>query len=384
MNQSVRPSVAPIPFIDVGAQRRRLGRAIDDAITRVTEHCQFIQGPEVAEFEARLAEFCGARYAVGCASGTDALMLVLMAKGIGPGDAVICPAFTFCATAEVVVLLGATPVFADVDADTFNLNAASVKRAIATAKRHGLTPKALIPVDLFGLPADYDALLPVAKEAGLYVLDDAAQGFGAIYKGRKLGIVAPATATSFFPAKPLGCYGDGGAVLTDDAGLVEVLKSLRVHGQGTDKYDNVRIGMTSRLDTVQAAVLIEKLKIFADEIEARDRAARRYAEALKDVCVVPVVPEGMTSIWAQYTIRLKAGVRDGLAVKLKAQGIPTAIYYPKPLHRLEAYKRFPVADNGIPTTDQLSEEVISLPMHAYLDAATQDRVIEAVRAALRP
>jgi dTDP-4-amino-4,6-dideoxygalactose transaminase len=384
MNQSVRPSVAPIPFIDVGAQRHRLGRAIDDAIARVTAHCQFIQGPEVAEFEARLAEFCGARYAVGCASGTDALMLVLMAKGIGPGDAVICPAFTFCATAEVVVLLGATPVFADVDADTFNLNATSVKRAVATAKRHGLKPKALIPVDLFGLPADYDALLPVAKEEGLFVLDDAAQGFGATYKGRKLGIVAPATATSFFPAKPLGCYGDGGAVLTDDAGLVEVLKSLRVHGQGTDKYDNVRIGMTSRLDTVQAAVLIEKLKIFADEIEARDRAARRYAEGLKDVCTVPVVPGGMTSIWAQYTIRLKPEVRDGLAVKLKAQGIPTAIYYPKPLHRLEAYKRFPVADNGIPTTDQLSEEVISLPMHAYLDAATQDRVIEAVRAALRP
>jgi dTDP-4-amino-4,6-dideoxygalactose transaminase len=384
MNQTVRTAAAPIPFIDVGAQRRRLGRAIDDAIARVTEHCQFIQGPEVAEFEARLAEFCGARYAIGCASGTDALMLVLMAKGIGPGDAVICPAFTFCATAEVVVLLGATPVFADVDADTFNLNAASVKRAVATAKRHGLVPKALIPVDLFGLPADYDALLAVAAAEGLYVLDDAAQGFGATYKGRKLGVIAPATSTSFFPAKPLGCYGDGGAVLTNDAGLVEVLKSLRVHGQGTDKYDNVRIGMTSRLDTVQAAVLIEKLKIFADEIAARDRAARRYAEGLKDVCIVPVVPDGMTSVWAQYTIRLKPGVRDGLAVKLKAQGIPTAVYYPKPLHRLEAYKRFPVADNGIPTTDQLSEEVISLPMHAYLDAATQDRVIEAVRAALRP
>ncbi|HEY5965741.1 MAG TPA: DegT/DnrJ/EryC1/StrS family aminotransferase [Xanthobacteraceae bacterium] len=384
MNQSVRTPVAPIPFIDVGAQRRRLGRAIDDAIARVTEHCQFIQGPEVAEFEARLAEFCGARHAVGCASGTDALMLVLMARGIGPGDAVICPAFTFCATAEVVVLLGATPVFADVDADTFNLDATSVKRAAATAKRRGLAPKALIPVDLFGLPADYDALLAVAKEEGLYVLDDAAQGFGATYKGRKLGVIAPATSTSFFPAKPLGCYGDGGAVLTDDAGLVDVLKSLRVHGQGTDKYDNVRIGMTSRLDTVQAAVLIEKLKIFADEIEARDRAARRYADGLKEICIVPVVPEGMTSVWAQYTIRLRPGVRDDLAVKLKAQGVPTAIYYPKPLHRLEAYKRFPVADNGIPTTDQLAQEVISLPMHAYLDAATQDRVIEAVRAALRP
>jgi len=384
MNQTVRSPIAPIPFIDVGAQRRRLGRAIDDAIERVTTHCLFIQGPEVAEFEARLAEFCGARYAVGCASGTDALMLVLMARGVGPGDAVICPAFTFCATAEVVVLLGATPVFADVDAETFNLNAGSVKRAVATAKRLGLKPKVLIPVDLFGLPADYDALLAVAKNENLFVLDDAAQGFGAMYKGRKLGTVAPATATSFFPAKPLGCYGDGGAVLTDDAGLVELLKSLRVHGQGTDKYDNVRIGMTSRLDTIQAAVLIEKLKIFADEIEARDRAARRYSEGLSDVVIVPEVPDGMTSVWAQYTIRLKPGVRDELAAKLKAQGVPTAIYYPKPLHRLEAYKNYPVADNGIPTTDQLSEEVISLPMHAYLDAVTQDRVIEAVRAALRP
>jgi dTDP-4-amino-4,6-dideoxygalactose transaminase len=216
------------------------------------------------------------------------------------------------------------------------------------------------------------------------MLDDAAQGFGAHYQGRKLGAIAPATATSFFPAKPLGCYGDGGAILTDDAGLVEVLKSLRVHGQGSDKYDNVRIGMTSRLDTMQAAVLIEKLKIFPDEIAARDRAAQRYAEGLRDVAIVPSVPEGSTSVWAQYTIRLKPGVRDGLAAALKAQGIPTAVYYPKPLHRLEAYRHFPVVDNGIPVTDQLAEEVISLPMHAYLDGPTQDRVIDAVRAALKP
>jgi len=384
MNQSVRAPLAPIPFIDVGAQRRRLGRAVDDAISRVTTHCQFINGPEVVEFESQLAAFCGARYAVGCASGTDALMLVLMAKGIGPGDAVICPAFTFCATAEVVVLVGATPVFADVDADTFNLSATSVQRAVATAKRHGLKPKALITVDLFGLPADYDALLAVAKAEGLFVLDDAAQGFGAAYKGRKLGTIAPATATSFFPAKPLGCYGDGGAILTDDAGLVEVLKSLRVHGQGADKYDNVRIGMTSRLDTMQAAVLIEKLKIFADEIDARDKAARRYGEGLRDVAIVPEVPEGLSSVWAQYTIRLKPGIRDALAAKLKAQGIPTAIYYPKPLHRLEAYRQYPVVDNGIPVTDQLADEVISLPMHAYLDEPTLDRVIEAVRSVLKP
>src|SRR4051812_14636481 len=370
MNPRARVDSAPIPFIDVGAQRRRLGRSIDDAITRVTSHCQFLGGPEVAAFETDLAAFCGARYAVGCASGTDALMLVLMARGIGPGDAVLCPAFTFCATAEVVVLLGATPVFADVDPVTFNIAPSSLLRAVATAKRHGLKPKIVIPVDLFGLPADHDAIAAIAKSEGLYVLDDAAQGVGATYKGRKLGSLAPATATSFFPAKPLGCYGDGGAILTDDPTLVELLKSLRVHGQGAEKYDNVRIGMTSRLDTIQAAVLIEKLKIFADEIEARDRVARRYAAGLADVAIVPAIPEGLTSIWAQYTIRLKPGVRDGLAAKLKAQGIPTAIYYPKPLHRLEAYKRFPVADNGIPTTDQLAEEVISLPMHAYLDGTT--------------
>jgi dTDP-4-amino-4,6-dideoxygalactose transaminase len=383
MNQRARVDSTSIPFIDVGAQRRRLGGAVDQAIARVTHHCQFINGPEVAAFESDLAAFCGARYAVGCASGTDALMLVLMARGIGRGDAVICPAFTFCATAEVVALVGATPVFADVDAVTFNLDPVSLRRAVATAKRAGLAPKAVIPVDLFGLPADHVGIEAVAKAEGLYVLDDAAQSFGATHQGRKLGTLAPATATSFFPAKPLGCYGDGGAVVTDDPALVEILKSLRVHGQGTDKYDNVRIGMTSRLDTIQAAVLIEKLKIFAEEIEARNRVADRYAAGLRDVAIVPVVPEGYTSVWAQYTIRLKPGVRDQLAAALKAQGVPTAIYYPKPLHRLDAYRHFPVVDNGIPVSDQLSAEVVSLPMHAYLDPPTQDRVIEAVRKSLK-
>jgi dTDP-4-amino-4,6-dideoxygalactose transaminase len=383
MNQSVRVSLPPIPFIDVAAQRRRLGRSIDDAIARVTSHCQFLGGPEVAQFEADLAAFCGARHAVSCASGTDALLLVLLARKIGPGDAVICPAFTFCATAEVVALLGATPVFADVDAASFNLDAASLRRAIATARRYKLAPKIVIPVDLFGLPADHDAIAAVAKAEGLYVLDDAAQGFGAHYHGRALGTLSPATATSFFPAKPLGCYGDGGAVLTDDGVLADTLRSLRVHGQGSDKYDNVRIGLTSRLDTIQAAVLIEKLKIFAEEIAARTAIARRYGERLGDVATVPAVPEGLTSIWAQYTIRVKPDARAALAASLKAQGIPTAIYYSKPLHRLEAYRHFPVVDNGIPVTDRLADEVISLPMHAYLDAPSQDRVIEAVRAALR-
>ncbi len=383
MNKHTRLDAAPIPFIDLAAQRRRLGARIDHAIARVTAHCQFILGPEVRALETALAEFCGVRHAISCASGTDALSLVLMAQGIGPGDAVICPSFTFCATAEVAALCGATPVFADVAADTFNLDPGCLKRAIATARARGLKPRAVIPVDLFGLPADHDAIAEIARRENLFVLDDAAQAFGAVYKGRKLGSLADATATSFFPAKPLGCYGDGGAVLTDDDALAEAVVSLRVHGQGSDKYDNVRIGLTGRLDTIQAAVLIEKLKIFSDEIEARQQIARRYGDGLRDLAIVPRVPEGYTSVWAQYTIRLKPGMRDRLAQALRSEGIPTAIYYPKPLHRQTAYRYFPVAEGGLPVSDSLADEVISLPMHPYLDGATQDRIIEALRRALR-
>jgi dTDP-4-amino-4,6-dideoxygalactose transaminase len=382
MNQHIRVDGAPIPFVDVAAQRRRLGDRIDIAVARVLEHCQFIMGPEVREVEADLAAFCGARHALTVASGTDALLLVLMAMGVGRGDAVFCPAFTFCATAEVVALAGATPVFVDVDEATFNLDPASLARAIEPARRLGLTPKAVIPVDLFGLPADYEAIASVAAAEGLTVIADAAQSFGASYRGREVGTLAPVTATSFFPAKPLGCYGDGGAVFTDDDKLAEIIRSLRFHGQGTGKDDNVRIGMTGRLDTIQAAVLIEKLKIFAEEIEARERAAQRYHDGLGDVAVVPRRPSDLTSVWAQYTIRLPAGRRDGLADSLRHQGIPTAVYYPKPLHRQEAYRHFPVAGNGLPVTDRLAEEVLSLPMHGYLDEATQDRVIAAVRSAL--
>lgn len=382
MNQHTRIDAKPIPFIDVAAQRRRLGFAIDDAVSRVLDHCQFLMGPEVFEFEAKLAEFCGAKYALSCASGTDALVLVLMAKEIGPGDAVFCPSFTFCATAEAVALVGATPVFVDVHAESFNIAAESLKKAVVTAKKNGLRPKAVIPVDMFGLAADHDAIAAVANGENLFVLDDAAQGFGATYKGRKLGIFGHATATSFFPAKPLGCYGDGGAVLTDDAELLERLKSLRVHGHGKDKYDNIHIGMTARLDTIQAAVLIEKLKIFAEEIVARDRIAKRYNAALADVAIVPKVADGFTSVWAQYTLRLKPGQRVPFADALKAMGVPTAIYYPIPLHRQVAYKKYPSAEGGLPVTERLSDEVISLPMHAYLDDPTQDRIIAAVREAL--
>lgn len=382
MNQHARID-APLPLIDVAAQRRRLGTRIDDAVRRVMDHCQFINGPEVRELERALSEFCGAKHSIGVASGTDALVLVLMAKGIGRGDAVICPSFTYAASPESVVLAGATPVFCEVEEKTFNIDPAGIERAVAAAKKAGLTPKALMTVDLFGLPADYEAINPVAERLGLYVIDDAAQAFGADAKGRRIGTLAPVTTTSFFPAKPLGCYGDGGAIFTDDDALADLIRSLRNHGQGADRYDNVRIGMTGRLDTIQAAVLIEKLKIFADETVARERIARRYNAALSDIVRVPHLSNEHTCVWAQYTIRVSGGRRDALAKALGAQGIPTAQYYPVPSHRQGAYRDYPVAEGGLAVTEKLAGEVISLPMHAYLDEPTQDRIVAAVRGALR-
>ncbi len=373
---------APLPFIDLGAQRRRMGPAIEEAILKVVRHGGYIMGPEVAAFEAALADFCGAKHVISCSNGTDALKLVLLAKGVKAGQAVLCPSFTFAATAEVVALVGATPVFVDVHADTFNMDPASLEAGIATAKAAGLEPVGVIAVDLFGQAADYDPIEKIAKAHGLWLMDDAAQGFGASYKGRKLGTIGMATATSFFPAKPLGCYGDGGAVMTDDDALADVLRSLRIHGQGSDKYDNVRIGITGRLDSIQAAVLIEKLKIFPDEIAARDRIAARYSALLGTSVTVPVLLAGATSVWAQYTIRIAGKKRDHVAAALKAEGIPTAIYYPKPLHRQTAYKAFPVAGNGLPNSDKIADEVLALPMHPYLDEATQDRIVAAVKKAL--
>jgi dTDP-4-amino-4,6-dideoxygalactose transaminase len=381
MNQHLRTE--PVPFIDLGAQRRRLGTSIDEAVGRVLTHCQFIGGPEVTQLEAALAAYSGAKHVISCASGTDALLMVLMAKGVGPGDAVFCPSFTFCATGEAAALTGASPVFVDVDETTFNMDAASLKRAVATARKLGLKPKAVIPVDLFGQPADHDAIAAVAQAEGMFVLDDAAQGFGATYKGKRIGTSALATSTSFFPAKPLGCFGDGGAIFTDDDQLADDLRSIRVHGQGSDKYDNVRLGLTGRLDTIQAAVLLEKLKIFDDEIAARNKVAERYARSLGNIVTVPRVTEGNMSIWACYTIRLPKGTdRDAFAAALKAQGVPSAIYYVKSMHMQTAYSKYPVVDGGLPVCEALSADVISLPVHAYLDEATQDRVIKAVRDAL--
>jgi dTDP-4-amino-4,6-dideoxygalactose transaminase len=380
MNQHLRPE--PVPLIDLAAQRRRLGKSIDEAISSVLDHCQFINGPEVVQLEAALAAFTGAKHVVSCASGTDALLMVLMAKGVGRGDAVLCPSFTFCATGEAVALTGATPVFVDVDETTFNMAVPSLERGIAAARKLGLRPKAVMPVDMFGQSADHDPIAAIAAAEGLFVLDDAAQAFGATYKGRRLGTSALATATSFFPAKPLGCFGDGGAILTDDDELADTLRSIRVHGQGSDKYDNVRFGLTGRLDTMQAAILIEKLKIFEDEIAARNEVAERYGQGLGNVVSIPRLASGCTSVWAQYTIRLPQGSdRNSFAATLKAQGIPTAIYYPKSMHQQTAYRDFPVADGGLPVSEKLSNDVISLPMHAYLDEPTQDRIIKAVRGA---
>jgi dTDP-4-amino-4,6-dideoxygalactose transaminase len=372
----------PLPFLDLAAQRQRLGDRIDVAIARVLDHGQFILGPEVRLLESELGQFCGAREVVSCANGTDALALILMAKGVGEGDAVFCPSFTFAATAEVVAWCGATPVFVDVQADTFNIDPVSLEMAIKTAKQHGLAPVGLISVDLFGQPADYDELERICAAHELWLLSDAAQSFGATFKQRNVGTIGCATATSFFPSKPLGCYGDGGAVFTDDAELANLLRSLRVHGEGADKYDNVRIGMNARLDTIQAAVLIEKLKIFRQELEQRNVVAARYNTALADVVTTPIVREDRTSIWAQYTIRVAAAARDNLADTLKAEGIPTAIYYRTPLHRQTAYRHYPAAGNGLPVSEMVAREVISLPMHPYLRPDVQDRIIAAVRGAL--
>ena len=371
-----------LPFIDLGAQRRRLGSLVDDAIMRVVDHGQYIMGPEVGQIESDLSAFCGAKHVVSCGNGTDALALVLMAKGVRPGDAILCPSFTFAATAEVVAWLGATPVFVDIHEDTFNLDPESLEAAIRTARDLKLNVVGLIPVDLFGAAADYDSILPICEREGLWVLCDAAQSFGGSYKGRRLGTFGLATTTSFFPAKPLGCYGDGGAIFTDDDELASILRSLRNHGQGVDRYDNVRIGINGRLDTMQAAVLIEKLKIFPEEIATRNEVADRYAQGLGDVAITPIVQDGVVSTWAQYSIRVAPEKRDALGPALRDRGVPTAIYYPKPLHRQTAYRHYPSPGNGLPVSDKVAAEVIALPMHPYLDRETQERIISDVRACL--
>ena len=365
-----------IPFIDLQAQRRRLGDSLKRAIDEAVEGGQWILGPQVAALEERLASFAKVKHAVACANGTDALLLVLRAWDIGPGDAVFVPAFTFAATGEVVALAGATPVFVDVEDDTFNISLLSLEAALAMVRREGvLRPKAVIPVDLFGQPADYRRLEPFVEREKLLMLCDTAQGFGATLNGRVTGSIGDAATTSFFPAKPLGCYGDGGACFTNDAGLADALRSLRMHGQGKDRYEHPRIGLNSRLDTIQAAILIEKLRIFPDEIVQRDRVASRYNAGLATNRIrTPVLIEGAQSVWAQYTIQVDN--RAKVQADLKDQGIPTAVYYPIPLSRQKAYAQFPAVPT--PNSERLADRVVSLPMHPYLDEPTQDRIIEAV------
>jgi len=369
-------------FIDLHAQQARLKADIDAGIAAVLESGRYILGPQVTEFEANLAAFGDAKHAIGCANGTDAISLPLMAWGVGPGDAVFCPSFTYCATAEVIALLGATPVFIDIDRETYNMDVESLKTAIAQVQKEGtLKPRAVIAVDLFGQSADYAAIAPVVKAAGMKLISDSAQGFGTTLNGKHPLNWADAQTTSFFPAKPLGCYGDGGATLTNDDELAHILKSIRVHGKGKDKYDNVRIGMNSRLDTLQAAILLPKLAVFADEIKKRNVVAKRYAEALQGVANrVPVVMEGVLSTWAQYTIEVPDPF--AFADALKAEGVPTARYYPKPVHMQTAYAHYPISGNGLPSTMDCIDNIISLPMHPYLTEKDQDKVISAATAAL--
>ncbi|WP_069094282.1 DegT/DnrJ/EryC1/StrS family aminotransferase [Methyloligella halotolerans] len=374
----------PLAFIDLAAQQERIRPQVEQAVLRVLDHGKYIMGPEITQLEEDLARFCGAKHSIACGSGTDALLMLLMAKGIGPGDAVICPSFTFTATAEMVALLGASPVFIDIEEESFNLDPAQLPAAVEAAKAAGLTPKGIIAVDLFGLPADYDAIEAFAEENGLWVLDDAAQGFGGTYKGRKVGTFGYGTATSFFPAKPLGGYGDSGAIFTDDEALVETLHSIRNHGASTKSFDNPIVGLNGRMDSMQAGILIEKLKIFPDEIEARDRIAATYNagfEGLSDV-VTPVVPDGLQSVWAQYTLKIKSGLRDSLVAALKDMNVPTAIHYLKGIHLRTTYADYPRTGGALPVTDRLCGEVVSLPMHPYLSDEDQARIIDAVRSAM--
>ena len=368
-----------IAFIDLAAQQKRIKADLDARIEAVLNHGHYIMGPEVAELEAGLAAFCGSKYALGCANGTDALQLALMALGVGKGDAVFCPSFTFAATAEIVPPTGAIPIFVDVCEDSYNLDVDSLERAIEYARSIKLRPACVIPVDLFGLPADYDAIEAVAKREGIAVIADSAQGFGATYKGRTTGSIGDIATTSFFPAKPLGCYGDGGAIFTGNEDICNLIQSYRVHGKGTDKYDNERIGINSRLDTLQAAILLAKLSIYHEEIEARQRVAQKYDDGLRDILHTPQVHEHSKSVWAQYTIRAQTGPeRNKILQRLTAADIPTVVYYPRPVHQQAAYRDFPTDPNGLPVSEKLAGEVFSLPMHPYLESELQDQIIDTV------
>ena len=358
----------PIPFVDLKEQYSRNKNSIDKAIASVLEHGQYIMGPEVSSLELQLAKFAGTKYAITCSSGTDALVLPLMTLNLTKNDAVFTTPFTFFASAEAISLSGGTPVFVDIDPNTYNICPKSLEEKIHNIKQQGiLEPRAVLAVDIFGLTADYDAISKIADDHALFLLEDAAQSFGATYKNKKAGSFGNAAATSFYPSKPLGCYGDGGAVFTDDDELYNQIISLRVHGQAAngDKYDNTRIGMNARMDTIQAAVLLEKLKIFDQELVERNRVANLYTENLKNHVVTPVVPEGQTCAWAQYSIQ--AEDRRKLEMAFKKVGLPWAIFYSIPIHLSAAYEHLEYKEGDFPIAEAVSKRIFSLPMHPYLE-----------------
>lgn len=373
-----------IPFIDLKTQYNRYKSEIDQSILSVLEHGQYIMGPEVSELESQLADFLGVKHTLACSSGTDALVLPLMTKHLSASDAVFIPTFTFFATAESVSLAGGTPVFVDIDPQTYNMCPNSLEAAIKQVEQEGrLNPRGIIPVDLFGIAADYKRINPIADKHSLFVLEDAAQGFGADYFGQRAGGMGDVGATSFYPAKPLGCYGDGGAVFTNDSNLHEELISLRVHGQGHtgDKYDNVRVGMNGRMDTIQAAILIQKLKHYAEEIELRNKVAQRYTERLNNVVETPVVPDGQNSVWAQYSVQ--AANREEVREALSQAGIPTAVFYPTPIHRSTAYKSLGFENSAFPVSEHVSKRIFSLPMHPYLSEEQIDTICSVLEQSAR-
>lgn len=366
-----------LAFTGLEQQKHRLRADIDARIAKVISHGQFIMGPEVVEFEVELKRYCGAKHAITVANGTDALQIALMAAGIGAGDGVLVPSFTYTATAEVILVLGARPLFVDVDENTFNIDMKSLAAAHAAGLKRGEKPRAIIAVDLFGMPADWQALNEFADAHKLVLIADAAQSFGAITAdGQHVGSLAPITTTSFFPAKPLGCYGDGGAIFTEDDELAAVMRSIRVHGQGQEKYETVRVGMNSRLDTLQAAILLSKISVFREETERRNALAAAYGERIGNRVAVPSKPEGVTSAWAQYTI--KTDGRDALQAHLKSRNVPTAVYYPKPMHMQTAYKSYGSGEGSLPNSEALSRRVLSLPMNPYWSEEDLDTVCNAV------
>jgi dTDP-4-amino-4,6-dideoxygalactose transaminase len=373
-------------FIDLKKQYNKIEASVQQRINTVLQHGSYILGPEIHELEEKLAHYTGAKYCLTCASGTDALVLALMAYNVGPGDAIVTTPFTFVATAEAIALVGATPIFADIDPVTYNIDPDKILKAINDYKSdkpigripRGLKLRGIIPVDIFGLPADFDAINDIAEENGLFVLEDAAQSFGGMYKGKKAGSLAGVAATSFFPAKPLGCYGDGGALFTNNEELLNVFKSLRVHGQGIDKYENVRIGINGRMDTIQAAILLAKLELFDDELDLRQQVAKRYSQLLQKEVVVPRIPEDCLSAWAQYSVQSEN--RQNVMNRLKDAGIPTAIYYPKPLHLQTAFSYLGYAMGDFPIAEKVSERIFSVPMHPYLTQEEQARIAACITA----